>query len=121
MAIELFTFFIKYFADNLFEFSYNKRKNTELFKDLETTVGISKIQNYIPIYKMFFSLNETNYKVSIEAGSTDCWKKFVGENGMCFGIDKFGKSAPYKDVYKYFGLTTERIVNKIKKMINNKA
>ena len=49
------------FADNLFEFSYNKRKNTELFKDLETTVGISKIQNYIPIYKMFFSLNETNY------------------------------------------------------------
>jgi len=40
---------------------------------------------------------------------------------MCFGIDNFGKSAPYKDVYKYFGLTTERIVNKIIKMINNKA
>ena len=66
-------------------------------------------------------LNESNYKISIEAASTDCWKKFVGENGMCFGIDNFGKSAPYKDVYKYFGLTTERIVNKIKKMINNKA
>ena len=66
-------------------------------------------------------LNESNYKISIEAASTDCWKKFVGENGICFGIDNFGKSAPYKDVYKYFGLTTERIVNKIKKMINNKA
>ena len=66
-------------------------------------------------------LNESNYKISIEAASTDCWKKFVGENGMCFGIDNFGKSAPYKDVYKYFGLTTERIVNKIIKMINNKA
>ena len=46
------------FADNLFEFSYNKRKNIELFKDLETTVGISKIQNYIPIYKLFFSLQD---------------------------------------------------------------
>jgi len=64
-------------------------------------------------------LNESKYKISIEAASTDCWKKFVGENGMCFGIDNFGKSAPYKDVYKYFGLTTERIVNKIIKMINN--
>ena len=66
-------------------------------------------------------LNESKYKISIEAASTDCWKKFVGENGMCFGIDDFGKSAPYKDVYKCFGLTTERIVNKIIKMINNKA
>ena len=44
-----------------FSFSYNKRKNTELFKDLETTAGISKIQNFIPIYNMFFSLNRKNY------------------------------------------------------------
>jgi len=60
-------------------------------------------------------LNETKYKISIEAASTDCWKKFVGDNGLCFGIDVFGKSAPYKDIYKYFGLTKENIVNKIKK------
>ena len=66
-------------------------------------------------------LNESKYKISIEAGSTDCWKKFVGENGMCFGIDIFGKSAPCKDVYKYFGLKTENIVNKIKKMISSKT
>jgi transketolase len=66
-------------------------------------------------------LNETKYKISIEAASTNCWKKFVGENGICFGIDFFGKSAPYKSLYKYFGLTTEKIVNKIKNMINNKA
>ncbi len=66
-------------------------------------------------------LNESKYKISIEAGSTDCWKKFVGENGMCFGIDIFGKSAPCKDVYKYFGLKTENIINKIKKMISSKT
>ncbi len=65
-------------------------------------------------------LNESKYKISIEAGTTDCWKKFVGDNGISFGIDIFGKSAPYKDVYKYFGFKTENIVNKIKKMIRKK-
>ena len=64
-------------------------------------------------------LNETKYKVSIEAAATDCWKKFVGNNGLCFGIDNFGKSAPYKDAFKHFGLTSDNIVKKIKEMINN--
>jgi len=64
-------------------------------------------------------LNETKYIVSIEAASTDCWKKLVGKNGLCFGIDNFGKSAPYKDVLKHFGLTGDNIVNKIKEIINN--
>ena len=64
-------------------------------------------------------LNETKYKVSIEAATTDCWKKFVGNNGLCFGIDNFGKSAPYKDAFKHFGLTSDNIVKKIKGMINN--
>ena len=65
-------------------------------------------------------LNETRYKVSIEAGSLDCWKKFIGENGLSFGINTFGKSAPYKDVYKHFGLKTENITSKIKKFIKSK-
>jgi hypothetical protein len=43
--------------------NYQKRKNTELFKGLEspTTLFLSKTQNYIPIYNRFFSLNETNF------------------------------------------------------------
>jgi len=65
-------------------------------------------------------LNETRFKVSIEAGSLDCWKKFIGENGLSFGINTFGKSAPYKDVYKHFGLKTENIISKIKKYIKSK-
>jgi len=63
-------------------------------------------------------LNETKFKISIEAGSTISWKKFVGENGLTFGIDDFGKSAPYKDVYKHFSLTSENITKKVKEMIN---
>ena len=65
-------------------------------------------------------LNETKFKISIEAASTDCWKKFVGENGMCFGIDIFGKSAPYKDIYKFYGLTSENISKEITKLIKKK-
>ncbi|MDA9629397.1 transketolase [Candidatus Pelagibacter sp.] len=62
-------------------------------------------------------LNETKMKISIEAASTDCWKKYVGNEGLAFGIDTFGKSAPYKDIYKHFGLTAENIINKSKKLI----
>jgi transketolase len=64
-------------------------------------------------------LNETKFKVSIEAGSTEGWKKFVGDSGFSFGINNFGKSAPYKDAFKYFGLTSEEIMKKIKEIINN--
>ncbi len=63
-------------------------------------------------------LNETRNKISIEAGSSDCWKKYVGENGINFGINEFGKSAPFKEIYKYFRLTNENIINKSKKLIN---
>ena len=63
-------------------------------------------------------LNETKHKISIEASTTDYWKKYVGENGIAFGIDDFGKSAPYQKIYEHFGLTTINIVKKIKEMIN---
>ncbi len=62
-------------------------------------------------------LGETKFKISIEAGSTDCWKKYVGINGLAFGIDEFGKSAPYKEIFKYFELTTENISKKTMKLI----
>ncbi|MDA9733837.1 transketolase [Candidatus Pelagibacter sp.] len=63
-------------------------------------------------------LEETKFKISIEAGSSDCWKKYLGDNGIAFGIDEFGKSAPYKDIYKYFGLESTNIKNITKKLLN---
>ena len=66
-------------------------------------------------------LNETKHKISIEASTTDYWKKYIGENGIAFGIDNFGKSAPYKEIYEHFGLTSKNIVKKVKEMINNKT
>jgi len=65
-------------------------------------------------------LGETKFKISIEAASTDCWKKYVGNSGLTFGIDTFGKSAPYKEIYKHFGLTVANIANKSKKLVRMK-
>ena len=70
------------------------------------------------IYKQKI-LGETKFKLSIEAASTNCWKKYVGTEGLTFGIDEFGKSAPYKEVYKHFGLTVENISKKTKNLIKN--
>ncbi|MDC0436642.1 transketolase [Candidatus Pelagibacter sp.] len=64
-------------------------------------------------------LGETKFKISIEAASTDCWKKYVGIKGLTFGVDTFGKSAPYKEIYKYFGLTAKNISKKAKNLIKS--
>jgi len=64
-------------------------------------------------------LGETKFKISIEAASTGCWKEYIGENGLVFGIDAFGKSAPYKEIYKHFGLTAENISKKTKNLIKS--
>ncbi|APG62580.1 transketolase [Sphingorhabdus lutea] len=51
--------------------------------------------------------------VSIEAGTTFGWERYTGRHGMRFGIDRFGASAPIDDLYDYFGLTAEKISEKI--------
>jgi transketolase len=51
-------------------------------------------------------------KVSIEAGVTLGWQKYVGE-GLTIGIDTFGASGPADQLFKHFGFTVEAIVPKI--------
>ncbi len=62
-------------------------------------------------------LGETKLIVSIEASETNYWKKYTGTNGLNFGIDEFGKSAPYKEIYQHFNLSLENIVKKIKEKL----
>ncbi len=63
-------------------------------------------------------LNETEFAITIEAGSISCWQNYIVNKGLNFGIDDFGKSAPYKKIYSYFSLTVENITKKTKEMIN---
>ena len=63
-------------------------------------------------------MDETKHKISIEAGITEPWKKYVGKNGICFGVDDFGRSAPGKEVFKYFYLTSDYIVTQTQEMLD---
>ena len=66
-------------------------------------------------------LGETELKISIEASQPMSWKKYVGKNGATLGIEGFGKSAPYKDVYEYFKLTDDDVVNAALRLENINA
>ena len=62
-------------------------------------------------------LSETDLVVSIEAAETNYWKRYVNHNGLCFGINDFGKSAPYKEIFNHFSLNQENIIKKIKQKL----
>ena len=57
--------------------------------------------------------------VTIEAGSVVPWQKYTKNKGINIGIDQFGESAPYKDVYNHFDLSEEKIVNYIQKKLRD--
>jgi transketolase len=53
-------------------------------------------------------------RVSIEAGVTDIWWKYVGTEGKALGIDRFGISAPGDVVMKELGMTAAHVVAAVK-------
>ncbi|MCC5942028.1 MAG: transketolase [Balneolaceae bacterium] len=57
-------------------------------------------------------------RISIEAGATFGWHKWVGSDGLTIGIDQFGASAPYQEAYDYFGLTPEKISAKALELLS---
>jgi transketolase len=56
-------------------------------------------------------------RVSVEAGVTDGWYRFVGADGAAVGIDRFGESAPGGVLYKLFGLTAEAVAAAAEKVL----
>ena len=48
-------------------------------------------------------------RVVIEAAATCCWGKYAGDAGVVIGLDRFGASAPYQELYQEFGFTAEHI------------
>ncbi len=61
---------------------------------------------------------ECKAKVSIEAGSTLGWRRYVGESGVTIGIDHFGASAPGKVLYEKFGLTAQAVVSAVVRLLD---
>ena len=49
-------------------------------------------------------------RVAVEAGVPMGWERWVGDAGVVVGIQRFGASAPYQEIYRQFGLTAEHII-----------
>jgi transketolase len=98
-----------------------------LVKDILTSKGLTIKVISVLCFELFF-IQDSSYiqnilssgklKVAIEASTSLGWHKIIGENGIFFGIDQFGHSAPASDLYQYFGLTAENIAEKIIIRIN---
>lgn len=54
-------------------------------------------------------LGASVFRVGIEAGRSMGWERYLGEQGLFFGVEDFGASAPYEVLYEWFGLTVDRI------------
>ncbi|RLL50313.1 transketolase [Acinetobacter cumulans] len=55
-------------------------------------------------------------RVAVEAAHVDYWWKFVGLDGRVIGMTTYGESAPAKDLYKHFGITTDAVVAAVKEI-----
>ena len=70
-------------------------------------------------YKNEILTSNCRKRVSIEAGTTLGWEKFVGQNGLKIGINNFGLSAPGVDVAMEFDFTKEKIKSMIEGYLND--
>ena len=81
----------------------------------------------LPCWELFDEQDETykesvlparvTNRVSIEAGITLGWQKYVGSQGITIGIDKFGASAPYERIYEEYGLTPAHVIEAAKRLV----
>ena len=56
-------------------------------------------------------------RIAIEAGSKFGWERYVGLKGDIIGMDGFGASGPASELYNYFGITKEEIIDSVKTLI----
>lgn len=61
-------------------------------------------------YKRAVLGDKDGIRIAIEAAARFGWDKYIGAEGGFVGMHSFGESAPYKDLYKHFGITAEAVV-----------
>lgn len=86
------------------------------------TKGIQTRVVSVPCFELFEEQDEDykralmgteNIRIAVEAAVRMGWDRFIGHTGAFIGMSSFGASAPYKEVYKHFGITTEAIVSAV--------
>ena len=95
-------------------------------QNLLKQMGIESKVVSMPCQELFDKQNEDyknkilepgNLIVTIEAGSVQSWQKYIGKDGISVGIDKFGKSAPYKEIFHDLNLTSNKITSLIQEKL----
>ena len=56
-------------------------------------------------------------RVSIEAGATLGWTRYIGDGGVAIGVDRFGASAPYARIYEEYGLTPGHVADAVNSLL----
>jgi transketolase len=73
----------------------------------------------VPCFELFLSqqpekrhpvIGNSPVKIAVEAGIRQGWDAIIGSDGIFVGMSSFGASAPYKELYKHFGITPEAMV-----------
>ena len=67
-------------------------------------------------YKKHVLPENVRLRVAVEAGVSQGWEKWVGDQGVVISLERFGASAPYQTIYENFGLTVENIVSTSKQI-----
>jgi transketolase len=82
--------------------------------------GVSSRVVSIPCFELFAAapadyqrgiIGDARVKVGVEAAVRQVWDAIIGTDGAFVGMSTFGGSAPYKDLYKHFGITAEAIAD----------
>lgn len=105
----------------------------------EVSLALSAVQNLtdygrwrvisMPCWELFLEQDEkyrrqilppqVRKRISLEAGVTHGWSRFVGIDGLMIGIDHFGTSAPAEKLAEEYGFTTKGVQDKIKKYLTS--
>ena len=76
-------------------------------------------ENQDPDYRESVLPAEISRRVSIEAGATLGWSRYIGASGIALGVDRFGASAPYAKIYEAFGLTPGHVAEAVNALLDD--
>ena len=66
-------------------------------------------------YKKKVLPDDIRKRFAIEAASRRSWDRYLGLDGDSLTLDRFGESAPGKDLFEHFGFTTEQVTERIRR------
>jgi transketolase len=94
-------------------------------RDALMTDGVPAAVVSLPCWKLFEMQDEayragvlgTVLRVGVEAAGGFGWERWLGPDGIFIGMTGFGASAPFEDLYKYFGITPDAVAAAVKRRL----